>query len=113
MNRTSINLRAFGLFALAVLVLLTVQVTSSRPSVDEAIKRAYGNLADSPWLAEQNKGDVATGVVVYEKDGKLYLDSEPCNKKFYNFSQPYEKTATGATVTCGSDSFPKFRVRQK
>jgi hypothetical protein len=113
MNRESMKSRALGFLLLAALAVLTIQIARSRPSADEAIKRAYGKLADSPWLAEQNKGDVATGVVVYEKEGKLYLDSEPCNKKFYYFTQPYEKTETGGTASCGNDSFPKFRVRQK
>jgi hypothetical protein len=99
--------------ALNVLLVLTIQMAWSTPTEDEAIKRAYGKLADSPWLASQTKGDVATGVVVYEKEGKLYLDSDPCNKKFYYFTQPYEKTAIPGTAKCGDDSFPKFRVRQK
>jgi hypothetical protein len=113
MNMASMKHRALALFAFVGLGVLTTQISWSRPAGDEAVKRAYGKLAEAPWLAAQDKGDIATGVVVYEKDGKLYLDSEPCNKKFYYFTQPYEKTPTGGTATCGDDSFPKFRVRQK
>src|ERR1700761_2106872 len=103
MNELSVKGRAAWFITLNVLSILTVQMAWSTPTQDEAIKRAYGKLADSPWLASQSKGDVATGVVVYEKDGKLYLDSDPCNKKFYYFTQPYEKTLIPETAKCGGD----------
>jgi hypothetical protein len=80
---------------------------------DAALERAYGELAKAPWKAQQEKGEIATGVIVYEQDKKLYLDSQPCSQKLYYFSEPYKKDATGKKVKCGNDIFDEYQVRQK
>jgi hypothetical protein len=86
---------------------------STAADEQDALKKVYGPVADEPWKAGQEKGEVSVGVVVYEKEGKLYLDGKPCEKKFYYFSNPYEKTPTGRTVKCRDESFTEYRVRQK
>ena len=78
-----------------------------------ALDRVYGKLAQAPWEAQQQKGDIAVGVIVNESNGKIYLDGKPCEKKIYNFTAPYDKDATGRKVSCGQDSFDEYRVRQK
>ena len=80
---------------------------------DAALQRTYGELTKAPWKAQQEKGEIATGVIVYEQDKKLYLDSQPCSQKMYYFTEPYKKDATGKKVKCGNDTFDEYQVRQK
>jgi hypothetical protein len=86
---------------------------SDKRADDSALQRTYGELAKAPWKAQQEKGEIATGVIVYEQDKKLYLDSQPCSQKMYYFTEPYKKEPTGKRVKCGSDTFDEYQVRQK
>lgn len=42
--------------------------TSDKRTNDAALQRTYGELAQAPWKAQQEKGEIATGVIVYERD---------------------------------------------
>jgi hypothetical protein len=61
-------------------------------------------------------GDIASGVVESEKEGKLYLNTTPCKPAqeadSVIFHKPYTKTAAGEIV-CFGHHFDKVTVRQQ
>jgi hypothetical protein len=65
---------------------------------------------------EARSGDVATGVVEREADGKLYLNTTPCKppqeSEIVVFHQPYKKSSLGEIV-CFGHHFDKVSVRQQ
>lgn len=65
---------------------------------------------------EARSGDIASGVVESEKDGKLYLNTTPCkaaqDADIVVFHKPYTKTAAGEIV-CVGHHFDKASVRQQ
>ena len=65
---------------------------------------------------EARQGDIASGVVESEKEGKLYLNTTPCKPAqeadSVVFHKPYTKTAAGEIV-CYGHHFDKVRVRQQ
>lgn len=65
---------------------------------------------------EATRGDIATGVVESEKEGRLYLNTTPCKSAqeaaIVVFHQPYTKTAAGEIV-CYGHHFDKVSVRQQ
>jgi hypothetical protein len=65
---------------------------------------------------EARQGDIASGVVESEKDGKLYLNTTPCKPAqeadTVVFHKPYTKTAAGEIV-CNGHHFDKVSVRQQ
>jgi hypothetical protein len=74
--------------------------------IKDLLRDIYGDKLEQPWLLRQENARASTGVVILEKDDKLYLDSDPCNQKVMTFSKPYEKTDTGKTVTCKGHQLP-------
>jgi hypothetical protein len=65
---------------------------------------------------EARSGDIASGVVESEKEGKLYLNTTPCKPaqeaSSVVFHKPYTKTAAGEIV-CFGHHFDKVSVRQQ
>jgi len=65
---------------------------------------------------EARPGDLASGVVESEKDGKLYLNTTPCKPAqeadSVVFHKPYAKTPAGEIV-CYGHHFDKVSVRQQ
>ena len=65
---------------------------------------------------EARPGDIASGVVENEKEGKLYLNTTPCKSAqeadTVIFHKPYTKTAAGEIV-CFGHHFDKVSVRQQ
>jgi hypothetical protein len=65
---------------------------------------------------EARPGDIASGVVESEKEGKLYLNTTPCKPAqeadTVVFHKPYTKTAAGEIV-CNGHHFDKVSVRQQ
>jgi hypothetical protein len=51
--------------------------------------------------ADAIKGDIASGVILLEADGMLYLDTRPCDSHVLSFKKPYLKHHIGS-VTCTS-----------
>lgn len=75
---------------------------------------ALAQLPKAP--VEARSGDIASGVVESEKEGKLYLNTTPCKAAqeadTVVFHKPYTKTAAGETV-CNGHHFDKVSVRQQ
>ena len=69
-----------------------------------------------PTPVEAKPGDIASGVVESEKEGKLYLNTTPCKPAqeadSVIFHKPYTKTAAGEIVRFGHH-FDKVTVRQQ
>jgi hypothetical protein len=65
---------------------------------------------------EAKPGDIGSGVVESEKEGKLYLNTTPCKSAqeadTVVFHKPYTKTAAGEIV-CYGHHFDKVSVRQQ
>jgi hypothetical protein len=65
---------------------------------------------------EARPGDIASGVVESERDGKLYLNTTPCKSAqeadTVVFHKPYTKTAAGEIV-CYGHHYDKVSVRQQ
>jgi hypothetical protein len=65
---------------------------------------------------EARPGDIASGVVESEKEGKLYLNTTPCKSAqeadTVVFHKPYTKTPAGEIV-CFGHHFDKVSVRQR
>jgi hypothetical protein len=87
--------------------------TRGEATSDKRILDVYGSVAEEPWKLGQDKGEAGTGVVINETNGKLYLDTKPCEAKVKTFSEPYEKADTGKTVPCKGHQLPVFFIRQK
>ena len=75
---------------------------------------ALAQLPKAP--VEARPGDIASGVVESEKEGKLYLNTTPCKAAqeadTVVFHKPYTKTAAGEIV-CNGHHFDKVSVRQQ
>jgi hypothetical protein len=75
---------------------------------------AFSQAPRSP--VEARSGDIASGVVESEKEGKLYLNTTPCKPAqeadTVVFHKPYTKTAAGEIV-CYGHHFDKVSVRQQ
>jgi len=59
---------------------------------------------------------IATGVVLMEMKGALYLDTQPCGaRRLLEFLAPYEKVnkTPPAAVTCNSKELPMVQVSQR
>jgi hypothetical protein len=58
----------------------------------------------------------AKGVILYEGNDSLVLTTTPCAGDAYKnklrFRNPYDKTPAGP-ISCGSQSFEQFVVRQR
>jgi hypothetical protein len=69
-----------------------------------------------PTPVEARSGDIASGVVESEKEGKLYLNTTPCKPAqeadTVVFHKPYTKKAAGEIV-CYGHHFDKVTVRQQ
>ena len=65
---------------------------------------------------EARPGDIASGVVESESNGKLYLNTTPCkaaqDADTVVFHKPYTKTAAGEIV-CVGHHFDEVSVRQQ
>jgi hypothetical protein len=74
----------------------------------------FGQAPPTPVAAQP--GDIASGVVESEKEGKLYLNTTPCKPaqeaNSVVFHKPYTKTAAGEIV-CFGHHFDKVSVRQQ
>lgn len=74
----------------------------------------FAQVPKSP--VEARPGDIASGVVESEKEGKLYLNTTPCKPAqeadTVVFHKPYTKTAAGEIV-CNGHHFDKASVRQQ
>jgi hypothetical protein len=74
----------------------------------------FSQVPRSP--VEAKAGDIASGVVESEKEGKLYLNTTPCKSAqeadTVVFHKPYTKTAAGEIV-CLGHHFDKVSVRQQ
>ena len=75
---------------------------------------AFAQAPKAPVGAQP--GDIASGVVESEKEGKLYLNTTPCKAAqeadTVVFHKPYTKTAAGEIV-CNGHHFDKVSVRQQ
>jgi hypothetical protein len=75
---------------------------------------AFSQMPRPP--VEARPGDIASGVVESEKEGKLYLNTTPCKPAqeadTVVFHKPYTKTAAGEIV-CYGHHFDKVSVRQQ
>lgn len=65
-----------------------------------------------PEEASTRVGDIATGVVLLEEKGDLYLDTNPCNGRVVVFRKPYRKSAIGS-ITCGTKELTRVQIEQK
>jgi hypothetical protein len=69
-----------------------------------------------PTPVAAQPGDIASGVVESEKEGKLYLNTTPCKPaqeaSSVIFHKPYTKTAAGEIV-CFGHHYDKVTVRQQ
>lgn len=74
----------------------------------------FAQVPKSP--VEARPGDIASGVVESEREGKLYLNTTPCKPAqeadTVVFHNPYTKTAAGEIV-CNGHHFDKVSVRQQ
>lgn len=57
-------------------------------------------------------GDIASGVILMESKGSLYLDTRPCNGHVLTFSRPYRKTKL-STVSCGGKQLDTYQIEEK
>jgi len=77
---------------------------------------AVGFSQAPPTPVAAQPGDIASGVVESEKEGKLYLNTTPCKPaqeaSSVVFHKPYTKTAAGEIV-CYGHHFDKVSVRQQ
>ena len=77
---------------------------------------AVGFAQAPPTPTAALPGDIASGVVESEKEGKLYLNTTPCKPAqeaaSVVFHKPYTKTAAGEIV-CFGHHFDKVSVRQQ
>ena len=77
---------------------------------------AVGLAQAPPTPTAAQPGDIASGVVESEKEGKLYLNTTPCKPAqeaaSVVFHKPYTKTAAGEIV-CFGHHFDKVSVRQQ
>jgi len=77
---------------------------------------AVGFAQAPPTPVAAQPGDIASGVVESEKEGKLYLNTTPCKPaqeaNSVVFHKPYTKTAAGEIV-CFGHHFDKVTVRQQ
>jgi hypothetical protein len=77
---------------------------------------AVGFSQAPPTPVAAQPGDIASGVVESEKEGKLYLNTTPCKPAqeaaSVIFHKPYTKTAAGEIV-CFGHHFDKVSVRQQ
>jgi hypothetical protein len=75
---------------------------------------AFSQAPPTPVTAQA--GDIASGVVESEKDGKLYLNTTPCKSAqeadSVIFHKPYTKKDAGEIV-CFGHHFDKVTVRQQ
>jgi hypothetical protein len=60
----------------------------------------------------QNYGDIGSGAIIAELDGKLYLDTKPCTGRIATFVKPYKKVHLG-TSTCGNKTIEKFQIEER
>jgi len=65
---------------------------------------------------DAKRGDIASGVVESERDGRLYLNTTPCNPapeaNVVVFHHPYRRTQSGEIV-CYPHRFDKTTVEQQ
>jgi len=77
---------------------------------------ALGFSQTPPIPVAAQPGDIASGVVESEKEGKLYLNTTPCKPAQEGnsgiFHKPYTKTAAGEII-CFGHHFDKVIVRQQ
>jgi hypothetical protein len=75
---------------------------------------AFSQAPPTPVTAQS--GDIASGVVESEKEGKLYLNTTPCKSAqeadSVIFHKPYTKKDSGEIV-CFGHHFDKVTVRQQ
>ena len=77
---------------------------------------AVGFSQTPPIPVAAQPGDIASGVVESEKEGKLYLNTTPCKAaqeaESVVFHKPYTKKDAGEIV-CFGHHFDKVTVRQQ
>lgn len=103
------SMRLLACIAAAVFLMLAATLASQDAS---AIRRIYGDLADKEWRLNTSKGDVATGVIIGERDQRLLLDGDPCKKELFGFKEPYDKKKVSSTK-CDGETLDVYRVEQK
>jgi hypothetical protein len=59
--------------------------------------------------AGSRSGDIASGVIIMESNGSLYLDTRPCHAHIVAFSKPYRKTKL-ASLTCDGKQLDRYQV---
>jgi hypothetical protein len=74
----------------------------------EELPQKYHNSA-STIDDSSHAGDLASGVVIQELDGQLYLDVRPCTGKLVVFTKPYRKKMIGV-ITCGGKLNEKYLI---
>jgi hypothetical protein len=60
----------------------------------------------------QSYGDIASGSIIAELDGKLYLDTRPCTGRIATFAKPYRKIPIGP-ASCGDKKIDRFQVEER
>jgi hypothetical protein len=99
--------------ALALIAGGLVMVVATQGNETQLIESIYKDRAREPWKLQYKTGTVARGVVINETKQTLYLDGDPCNaKNVYQFTDPFEKTATGQKITCDGKQLTEYQVKQ-
>ena len=95
------------------LVMPLSAVGTTQGNENQLIESIYKDRAKEPWKLQYKPGTVARGVVMNETKQTLYLDGDPCKgQTVYQFTDPFEKTATGQKITCDGKQVTEYQVRQ-
>ena len=79
--------------------------------IRDALKKLYGTIPSDITVVGSEPGDVATGIVVQEAQGELFLDKKPCIGDIVSFQEPYRKIVVGKQ-SCKGKSHEKVQVEQ-
>jgi len=70
------------------------------------------NPGDGMVPTSQSYGDIGSGAIIAELEGKLYLDTKPCTGRIATFIRPYKKILLG-TTTCGNKTIEKVQIEER
>jgi hypothetical protein len=89
---------------------------SDRPSAGEAsISSPFkASIDDESTKVMSDKGDIGSGVILWEEKDAIYLDVTPCHAKIsvFTFHSPYAKKRVGV-IGCNGKNINKYLIAQR